>query len=86
MGSERLAEVACRYDAGAITGRADVANGGVAYTLPGALCHDFLRAMLATVASGWVSQDALLSNAANPGLATLVMLVLISFALEKPVY
>jgi len=43
----------------------------------------FSGAMLVTVASGWVSQEALLSNAANPGLATLVMLVLISFALEK---
>lgn len=43
----------------------------------------FGAAMLLTVAVGWVSSDALLRNAANPGLATLVMLVLISFALEK---
>lgn len=43
----------------------------------------FGAAMLTTVAAGWVSSEALLRNAANPGLATLVMLVLISFALEK---
>ncbi|MGM0906941.1 MAG: SLC13 family permease [Pseudomonadota bacterium] len=43
----------------------------------------FSGAMLVTVASGWVSKEDLLANAANPGLATLVMLVLISFALEK---
>jgi di/tricarboxylate transporter len=43
----------------------------------------FAGAMLVCVATGWVSQDALLDNAANPGLATLVMLVLISYALEK---
>src|SRR5690554_1634719 len=43
----------------------------------------FGGAMLITVAVGWVSPEALLRNAANPGLATLIMLVLISFALEK---
>src|SRR5690554_5095968 len=43
----------------------------------------FGGAMLVTVAVGWVSPEAVLRNAANPGLATLVMLVLISFALEK---
>lgn len=43
----------------------------------------FGGAMLVTMAAGWVSPEAMLRNAANPGLATLVMLVLISFALEK---
>ncbi|CUS47088.1 MAG: Na+:sulfate symporter SulP [Idiomarinaceae bacterium HL-53] len=39
--------------------------------------------MLVTVLMGWVSPETMLSNAANPGLATLVLLILISFALEK---
>ena len=43
----------------------------------------FGGAMLVTVALSWVSPDALLRNASNSGLATLIMLVLISFALEK---
>lgn len=43
----------------------------------------FGSAMLVTVLVGWVNADELLSNAANPGLITLIMLVLISFALEK---
>ena len=43
----------------------------------------FGAAMLVTLAFGWVSSDELLANAANPGLATLIMLILISFALEK---
>lgn len=43
----------------------------------------FGGAMLICVAVGWVSSDALLRNAANPGLATLIMLMLIAIALEK---
>lgn len=39
--------------------------------------------MLVTLATGWISADELLANAANQGLATLIMLILISFALEK---
>lgn len=39
--------------------------------------------MLVTVLMGWVSPETMLKNAANPGLATLVLLILISFALEK---
>lgn len=43
----------------------------------------FGGAMLVTLATGWISSEELLSNAANQGLATLIMLILISFALEK---
>lgn len=40
-------------------------------------------AMLVSVALGWVNTDTVLLNAANPGLATLVILMLIAIALEK---
>lgn len=43
----------------------------------------FGGAMLVTLACGWISAEELLSNTANQGLATLIMLILISFALEK---
>lgn len=42
--------------------------------------------LLTVFALGWISPDDLLSNASNQGLATLVLLILISYALEKPVY
>ena len=44
----------------------------------------FGGAMLVTLLAGWIDQGELLSNASNSGLATLVMLVIVSFALEKP--
>ncbi|WP_404402081.1 SLC13 family permease [Idiomarina seosinensis] len=43
----------------------------------------FGGAMLVCLLSGWIGQGELLSNASNPGLATLIMLVIVSFALEK---
>lgn len=43
----------------------------------------FGGAMLVTIAVGWVSTETMLRNASNSGLMTLVMLVLISIALEK---
>lgn len=43
----------------------------------------FGGAMLVTLLAGWIDQRELLSNASNSGLATLVMLVIVSFALEK---
>ncbi|MEX1221483.1 MAG: SLC13 family permease [Idiomarina sp.] len=43
----------------------------------------FAGAMLVTFACGWVTETNLLRNAANPGLMTLVMLILVSYALEK---
>lgn len=39
--------------------------------------------LLTVFAVGWISPDDLLSNASNQGLATLVLLILISYALEK---
>lgn len=43
----------------------------------------FGAAILVMLASGFIGTNELLRNAANPGLATLVLLVLISYALEK---
>lgn len=43
----------------------------------------FGGAMLVTLTMGWISPNDLLSNAANQGLVTLILLVIISFALEK---
>lgn len=43
----------------------------------------FGGAMLVTLLAGWIDQQELLSNASNSGLATLIMLVIVSFALEK---
>jgi di/tricarboxylate transporter len=39
--------------------------------------------LLTIFALGWINSDDLLSNASNQGLATLVLLILISYALEK---
>ena len=43
----------------------------------------FAVMLLALLALGFIDSAVLLRNAANPGLATLVLLVLISFSLEK---
>ncbi|WP_290617389.1 MULTISPECIES: SLC13 family permease [unclassified Arsukibacterium] len=43
----------------------------------------FAAMLLAMLALGFIDTSMLLRNAANPGLATLVLLVLISFSLEK---
>jgi Na+/H+ antiporter NhaD/arsenite permease-like protein len=43
----------------------------------------FGAAILVMLASGFIGTNELLRNAANPGLATLVLLVLISYSLEK---